>query len=94
MLHVEPFPRRSPRQFVQLQSRDKQLRRHGSKQLEQPFPMFAIKLRGRVIDQQHHFSLVRLDHKVRLCDYQRASQKFLLAPGDMVAECVASGLEA
>jgi hypothetical protein len=94
MLHAEPFPCSSPGQFVQLQSRYKQLRRHGSKQLEQPFPMFAIKLRGRVIDQQHHFSLIRLDHKVRLCDYQRASQKFLLAAGDVVTECVASCLEA
>lgn len=56
--------------------------------------MFAIKLRGRVIDQQHHFSLVRLDHKVCLCDYQRASEKFLLAAGDVVTECVAPGLEA
>jgi hypothetical protein len=88
MLHVEPFSGCSPWQFVDVQSCDKQLRRHGFKQLKQAFAMFAIELRGRVIDQEHHLTLPGFYNKVRLCDYQRGGQQFLLAARDMVTEYV------
>ena len=88
MLHVEPFSGCAPRQFVEVQSGNKQLRRYGFEQLKQPFAMFAIKLRGRVIDQEYHLTLLSFYNKVRLCDYQRGGQQFLLAARDMVTKYV------